>query len=116
MARRQRGRTNGWDVLRDVLLACTNKGQLPLIMGGVLLAIPLLRMPAQDASRFMFEFLSDIREARIVGYVLFVLTLVGWYLHARLQRRTIHDEIQRISRERSRLQQRELPGEIESSD
>ena len=116
MARRQRGKTSGWDVLRDVLLACTNKGQLPLLMGGVLLAIPLLRMPAQDTSRFLFEFLSDVREARILGYVFFFLTLIAWFVHARFQRQTINREMHRISGERSRLQERELPGEVESSE
>lgn len=107
---------NVWQMLRDVLIASMNKGQLLLTLAGILMGIALLRMPSADVSKFVFEVKSDLVEMKLLGYVLFVLALAGWIFHAKTQRRIIYPEMDRIAGERSRLQERGLGHTLESSE
>lgn len=103
-------------MMRDVLIASLNKGQFPLALVGCILIIVFLRMPAQDLSKFLFQVLEYLREGYVGGYILFGLSLVGWYSHSRFQRRFHSAEVTRIADERNKLQSAELGRRLESSN
>lgn len=73
-------------------------------------------MPPADVSKLMFRLLDVAEEGRLAGYVVSVVSLLGWFFHARYQRKLITQEMQRISNERNQLQARELGKRVKSSE
>jgi hypothetical protein len=91
---------------RDVTIAAMDKGQL-LPLG--LLAIVLLmvfRMDPSDDAALANRLLDLIKHYAAVGYLGWVVTMGGWYLHAKTMRIQHNEESGRIGREKSRLQER----------
>ena len=107
--------TNVWGMIADIAVAAINRGQfLPLCLFA-LVAFIVWKMPTEDVSNLVFR-LFDVADSAILGYFLFVLSCLGWFYHARLQRRIFESEIDRIGREKSILQQENLKIETESSE
>src|SRR5579883_954121 len=72
-------------------------------------------MPKQDVGNLVFELMDDLKSGWLAGYVLAVVFLVGWYLHARYQRRLITGEMRRIAKERDMLQAQSIGKDLKSS-
>lgn len=94
--------------LRDILIASINKGQFPFTLLGLVLLALIMKMPPEDASRLVFRLIDGGEGDSLLGYLLSLLLLVGWYLHARYQRRVIAAEIERMAAERNMLQSQSL--------
>jgi len=101
---------------RDVLIASMNRGQLPIlgIIGIVFLVV--WKMPNEEASRLAFDLVEKLSNLEMWAYILLVITLVGWYLHARLMRKEFSNEYRRIGREKSELQRKLAGIKYQSSD
>jgi len=89
---------------RDIFVAAINKGQLPVL--GIILVILLMlyRMPPQDITAVAQKALDHLISLELLGYLLSLLTIVGWFLHARYLRREQTKEYDRIGREKSEAQ------------
>jgi hypothetical protein len=94
--------------VRDVLIASINKGQFPFAMLGLVLLTLIVKMPSADVSKLVFRLVDGVERGSLLGYLLSLLFLAGWYVHARYQRRVITREIGRIAAERNMLQSRNL--------
>ena len=121
MARNKQGAQRGpqvgfWEFLRDVLVASMNKGQFPAALIAMIVLSMIWRMPPTDISRLIFRLLDVAEAERLAGYFVSVVSLSGWFFHARYQRRLITHEMQRISNERNQLQARELGKMVKSSE
>jgi hypothetical protein len=105
-----------WRMVRDVLIASMNKGQLP----GAALALVILsliwEMPSADVGKLVFILIADLENGRLVGWGVAIVCLVAWSFHARHQRRLITGEMRRISNERNALQSQSIPGKVKSSE
>jgi hypothetical protein len=110
-----RSDANFFGMVRDVLIAAIGKGQLPVAIAGTVFIIMVLRMPPEDISKLAFQMLSDLREGYLVGDLLSVIFLISWYIHAKSQRRTITDEVDRMGKEKSKLQGDQIGPIVESS-
>lgn len=99
---------NFWKMLRDVLIAAMSKGQLPLATVALLFIIMILKMPGEDVSKLAFNFLALLGKGGILGGVLFVLSLTGWAIHAKWQRRVFGREVDRLAHERNNWQRKVL--------
>jgi len=110
------GSINAWRMIRDVLITAMSKGQLPLAIFGLILIIICVRMPSDDLSKLVFKILEWATLSRLLGYIIAILALVGWFIHARVQRRIISREIDRISDERNKLQKKLIGSKIISSE
>lgn len=108
--------TNVWDTLSSVFIASMNKGQFPSAIIGLILFIFALRMPPEDLSRFAFSVKDDLVSGALAGYVIAFFTTTGWFVHARWQRRVISTEIQRIGKEKSRIQTETFEVGVKSSE
>lgn len=104
-----------WNMVRDVLIASMNKGQFPLALIGVIVLTLIMKMPQEDVAKLVFEIWYNILNGKLISSVLFVATALGWTAHAKWQRRMITNEMERISGERTRLQQQALGGNLSSS-
>jgi hypothetical protein len=103
-------------MMRDVLVASMNKGQFPLAIVALIFIVIIVKMPAEDVSKLMFHVVERLEQGQMIGYVLAVFFAMGWFFHARFQRRLINDEMQRISQQRTSLQARTLGKRIKSSE
>ncbi|MCC5806349.1 MAG: hypothetical protein JJU00_08470 [Opitutales bacterium] len=98
-------RINAWTFLRDVFVRAIDRGQLPLLLIGSAFLIVLWRLPEEQLLPLMEKIIALLASGRILGYVLFILTLVAWVVHASLMRRAAHHEHHRIGREKSEMQE-----------
>lgn len=89
--------------LRDVLIASINKGQFPFAILGLILLALIMKMPPEDVSRLV----DGVERGSLFGYLLSLLLLAGWYVHARYQR-VITQELERMAAERNMLQGKNL--------
>lgn len=110
------GRMTWAHAWRDMVVSSINKGQLP-VFGLFLLALAVIyKMPSQDVSRMVFRILASLRHGEGFSYPLFLASLVGWYTHARYQRKAFSDECSRIGKEKSNLQSRLAGKHFKSSN
>ena len=107
---------NAWAMIRDVLVASISKGQLPIAIIGLILIILCVKIPSEQAGKLLFEILDLLVKGRLLGYSLLVVVVFGWFVHIKLQRRTFTHEISRVSDEKTELQKKLLPTNIESSE
>ncbi len=98
------GKINFWWFLRDVFLGAMSKGQLLLTIFGIVLIIIILRMPGEDLGTLANEILVGFKNASLVGYLVAVLAIVGWYIHVRKQRSRYEKEMKRLAKVRNELQ------------
>jgi hypothetical protein len=90
-------------MLRDVLVASIHRGQFPPALIGLIALAIILKMPADDLTKAVFHFLDLLERHELLGYFLAALCAMGWFAHARLQRRWIGEERRRLSDERAAL-------------
>lgn len=112
----RRNRPGFAQVLRDVLIASMNKGQFPVFILGIIVLVAILKMPPADVSKLMFRVLDAAERRWLLGYALSVVLALGWFFHARSQRRLITGEMSRVAEERNRLQGKVLGDRIKSSE
>lgn len=112
----QRVRVTWAQAVRDIVVTSMNRGQLPgVIMGGILLVV-FWRLPSEELVKVVNSVLANLANFSFVGYLLFMVTVVGWAWNSRRLRRMATREQDRIGNEKSRLQERAgLAGKVRSS-
>jgi hypothetical protein len=100
---------------QDVFVASINKGQFLIALIGFIVAIVILKMPPTDVSRVVLRMVDLVESARILGFVAAAALAVGWFWHARWQRRVLARELRRLSRLRTELQKQLLGRSVKSS-
>lgn len=108
--------TNLWDTLTSVFVTSMNKGQFPAAIIGLILVIVVSRLPPEDLSALAFAVKNDLVSGALLGYVVALLTTTGWFFHARWQRKTIYLEMQRIGKEKSKIQTETFELGVKSSE
>src|SRR5258707_6633164 len=103
-------------MLRDVLVASMNKGQFPSVLLTLIILSLIWRMPSADVGKLVFELVDGARSGWLFGYAAAGVSILGWYFHARYQRRLITGEMRRIANERSALQSQTLGKKLKSSE
>jgi hypothetical protein len=103
-------------VVRDVLVASMNKGQFPLAIVALIVLTLIIKLPPEDVSRLVFAIIDLMQRGYFVGYAGFLLATGGWFFHAKWQRRIIQNEIDRLSAERTSVQEGKLGNKIKSSE
>ncbi|GGA28786.1 hypothetical protein [Dyella nitratireducens] len=91
---------------RDIFVAALNKGQLLPVTMSFGLLIWLWRMDASALPGVWYDFRALLLRHEIVGYVLWIVTLLGWIAHARFVKGTTDAESGRIGKEKTSLQEK----------
>ncbi|MCI5764017.1 hypothetical protein [Actinobacillus porcinus] len=73
--------------VRDVLNTAMNRGQLPILIVMLAFLFVLYRLPSEDISKLTFLFLEYLKTGYIVGYILFIVTVLAWIRDAKRNRR-----------------------------
>jgi hypothetical protein len=115
-AAKKRGGVTWAQATRDIVLRLIATGQLPIgIFGGVILLL-VYKTPADRVADVWRTLNLLIRAHAGLGYSLSVIISVGWFLHARFQRRNAEAELRRLSKERTQRQQESFKSTLESSE
>lgn len=94
--------------LRDVLLEGLSRGKLLPITISLIVIVAIVRMPSEDVSKLVFDIYTDLVGKKIIGYVLFSVSLICWGMHLRWQRRVNAREVHRLSKERNEWQKKAI--------
>lgn len=103
-----------WDAMGQVIIASMNKGQAPLIL--VFLIVMTYMILVKDSLPKPVDLAKGMAQFGIVGYVLWVLTGLGWFYHHKWVRKKHSAECERIGKEKSRLQSKLNKKQFKSSD
>ena len=116
MARSSQNRHIGWpQAFRDVFLRIVGRGQLLLFFFGFIILVMVIRMPEGEIGPLAHRLLEIFEVHKLLGYFLWFCTLIAWGFHARLQRRWWHDEMDRMSDERNKVQTHALGDKVKPS-
>ena len=74
------------------------------------------KMPSTDVSRLVFQIHEDLKAGYMVGYVVAILAVAGWFVHAKQLRKQFAVEIRRVGTERTKAQEARLGTKLRSSD
>ncbi|RYZ88574.1 MAG: hypothetical protein EOP04_09055 [Proteobacteria bacterium] len=103
-------------MVRDVLVAAINKGQLPVLGIFAVLLLIIYKLPETDVSSFARELFLAVADGRILWLGLWLGTTTAWIVHARIMRKQYSKEYQRIGNEKSNLQIAAAGREFKTSD
>lgn len=107
MVKRKAKNNNNYNwsrAFRDIVIAAINKGQLPILgIIGIFFVI-LWRVPPEDLSTILSTVIDHLINGELWAYLLLVLTWGGWFAHAKTMRTNFSLETNRISREKTLLQ------------
>ena len=98
-------RPNLWGALRDVLIASLNKGQLPLMLIGLILLVFAFRLPSDNLLNFLNGIIATLVERCTIGWWVSFGMFILLFLLTRWQRRIHTREVERISKEKKELQE-----------
>lgn len=113
--RNPRQQLNFWAMLNNVLIASLAKGQFLTALLFLTFIFMVWKMPSEDVSRLVFTIIADLESGKLLGYLLAIIFAGGWYFHAKRQRQIFEPEMARLAEKRDELQERAMPGMLESS-
>ena len=103
-------------MLRDVLLACVDRGHAPAVLLLILLMICVLRMPQERIAELALGVITGLKNFSLLGYALSVIFLFGWFAHVSRVRKKMQGELDRMALERNSAQEKLLNQKMESSE
>lgn len=101
--------------ISNVFIASINKGQFPLAILGAILIAYCFRVSPEVLAEHGREVINALKAGYFFGYLLGFSSVAGWYLHTKALRRSHHDELDRVTKEKTALQNKQLPGKVKSS-
>ena len=102
-------------MVRDVSIASMNKGQFPLAIVGVIFIISISKLSEENTAKLILKLVDSFVNLHLLGWFLFIMSLFGWFLTAKLLRKSHSDEIKRIAEHKTELQQKVLNKKLKSS-
>lgn len=96
---------NIWGMFRDIGVASINKGQFMFFCFFGLIAILLLRMPANEIPNLLRSFGHLLERTKFWGWALFVIVTMCWYFNAKYLRKVHQREMARMAKEKAELQE-----------
>jgi hypothetical protein len=101
---------------RDIVVTSMNRGQLPVLGLIGIVVLLLWKMPESDVSKLVFDIFQELKNGQLLAYPLWLITVAGWFYHAKSMRQMFSDEAARIGREKSQPQSKISNTKFKSSD
>ena len=98
-----------------VFVASINKGQLPVAILGAILITYCWRVSPETLTEHGRSIINGLYSGYLIGYLLGILAIGGWYLHAKALRRSHFEELGRVAGEKTELQKKQLGPKVRSS-
>ena len=101
---RNNGKMSWAQACRDIVVTSMNRGQLPILGMIAIVLVLVWKLPEEKATELIFSIFHALQEGALIGYVLFIATVAGWYFHSKWMRKMFSEEAKRIGKEESGLQ------------
>ncbi|MBI3234214.1 MAG: hypothetical protein HYZ42_09265 [Bacteroidetes bacterium] len=98
-------KTGFFEMIRAVLVAAINKGQLPISLLFVIALILVCRIPNSELPKLANSFIHGLENYHLLGWILSAISAFGWVFTSRWQRRVHSEEMDRVADEKSHWQQ-----------
>ena len=95
---------------RDVVIASIEKGQLPVLFGFGSFFLLIWKLDSSDSLVLLNSILEKLSDWYLYGYVLFLLSILGWYSSSKNLHKMHFEECDRVGREKTELQDKLLNG------
>ncbi len=101
---------------RDMVNNAMNRGQL-LGLGVLFIVILILfRSPKEKIGMLLADIYSDLLQGYLIGYILWLLTVIVWWYHVKTIRSELSKEYKRMGTEKSNLQKKAADKNFPSSN
>jgi hypothetical protein len=100
---------------RDVLIAAMDKGQLVPLALFLIILLMIWVTPSDQIPVVEGRLLALVQNHAVFGYILWLVTVGFWFLHAKYMRTEHNKETGRIGREKSQLQEKLSGKDLPSS-
>lgn len=105
-----------WHAARDIFVTSINKGQFPLALLGAILLLMVFKMPWEAIRDLLHGFMDKLERGSLAGWILWLLTSLGWVYVSKRSRKTHITEVRRVAKEKSVLHQELLGQDAPSSE
>jgi len=102
--------------VRDIVVASINKGQLPILGVISIFLVILIRIPPQDLSTILSKVIEHLVNNELWSYILLFIVCSGWFIHAKIMRTNFTRETNRMSAEKTKLQNQLTKKKFKSSE
>ncbi len=72
-----------YEFLRDVLLASIDKSQFPFALAAIIVLAVIWKLSPADLAHLLVRLVTFAERRSDVGYVVAIISLVGWLFHVR---------------------------------
>jgi Na+/melibiose symporter-like transporter len=96
---------NFWGMLQNIIIVAINKGQLPILGVILIFLVLIIKIPKEDASVIIKEFIHLVESFHILGWIFSVFLLIALFYTAKTLKRKHQDEIDRLAKEKKELQE-----------
>lgn len=104
--KRDYNRPNIWGMIQNIMIAGMNKGQLLASIFGIVIIILIVKIPNSEIVPFIGKVANGFGETKYVGWFLFSVTAIITYYQNKKLRRSFSEELNRITEEKKRLQEK----------
>lgn len=101
---------------RDIIVVAMNRGQLPILAVCAIFFILIYKLDADKAFQLLNSFMIELKRFSILGWILWVLTVIAWFFSAKKVRKDFSSEMRRVGREKSKAQEKAADRKLPSSD
>jgi hypothetical protein len=103
---------NFWAMCERVLIASMNKGQFPIACVFIIILVWLIRLPEENLYGLFQELFDKIYNYYIWGWIISIIVTFTSVFGLKYLRRVHTEEIQRLSEEKTKLQEKFLGEKI----
>lgn len=101
---------------RDIIVTAMNRGQLPILAVCAIFFILIYKLDANQAFQLLNNFITELKSFYIVGWILWLLTIIMWFLYSKRIRKDFSTEMKRVEIEKSKAQAKASHRKLPSSD
>jgi len=96
------------EAFRDIVRDSMDRGQLPILFLFSTVFALIWKLDSKDSLALLSSIGTQLVNWYVYGYILFFISLVGWYVTAKMLRKMHFEECDRVGREKSDLQEKFL--------
>jgi uncharacterized protein YacL len=101
---------------RDVVVKAMEKGQLIPVLVGLIILLSISKMDSHHISKIWEKVLDSLLNGNIFLWLFIFLLLLIWRNNTKKLRKLFSNEVERLGKEKSELQQRRTSIKLQSSD
>ena len=93
---------------RDIIISSMERGQMPILLAFGAFFLLIWKLESADSLTLINLILDKLSDWYMYGYVLFILSIIGWYGTSRSLHKMHFEECDRVGREKTELQEKLL--------